>query len=678
MISPALVAARACARRRRLLATTFLAGALTSSGWIEASAQDAAALELPTVEVRSATLVPTSVDRIASSVTVITAAEIERSQKHTVPDILATVPGLNIVQTGAPGGTTSVFMRGTAANHVKLMVDGIDIGDPTVSDGSPDLAQLTAGDIDRIEVLRGPQSGLYGSDAIGGVISITTKKGAGPAKVTAKVDGGSFGTFNQSAGISGSRDAFNYTFNVDHYRTGATPVVPDRWLKPGQSVPDAAYDNKTVSSRLGYDFNDNFSVNWTGRYTDADYYYNVDINNAPSDYRSRQVTHQFFTRGEGVWTALDGRVKSYFGANFTDMYRWIYKPTSAAKATIYDYLGQRYKYDWHSVIDVIPGQTLVVGADHDTDRYRQLPVDKEVVDKGAFVELQSSWADRLFLVSNFRQDEHETFGGHHTYRFAPAVLVPGSETKLKATYGTGFKAPSPFQLYSPNYGNTGLKPEESTGWDAGFEQPIGRNFVRFGAIYFKNDLTNMIQYVQTGTSTGYYGNVAQAKTSGVETFATWFVTADFRVRGDYTYTEATDQATGLELARRPRHKGSVAAEWNPTEALSLRVTALHVGSWYDNYDRNIYMPNTLVSGYTVVNLGGEYKVNDATTMFARIDNLFDKHYENPLGYAKTGIGVYGGVRVSFGEDGWQGKQALRDLVRAANDGAGMGGSDNGL
>jgi vitamin B12 transporter len=646
-------AARVRARRFHLLATTILVSALAPSGWTAASAQNASLPELPTIVV-SPTTVPTPVDRIASSVTVITAADIEREQKRTVPDVLQTVPGLNVVQTGGPGGTTSVFMRGTEARHVKVLIDGIDIGDPSDSTGAADISQLLAGDIERIEVLRGAQSGLYGSDAIGGVISITTRKGQGPAKATASLEGGSFGTLNQTARVSGSQDKFNYAFNVVHLRATATPSVPDRFVSPGSQGIDNYYDNKTISSRLGYDFNDALSVNWTGRYTDAAYHY-------PDDYVTVQenaVSHQFLTRGEAVWSALDGRVKSFFGVNYTDLYRWNtnlgwYSPPTT-------YKGERIKYDWRSVVQVMPGQTLVVGADDQTDYYKNDNtsaingrVDVQNGNKGAYVELQSEFAERFFVVSNVRHDENDAFGGHDTFRIAPAVLLPTTDTKLKASYGTGFKAPSLDQLYgaydygygTPTYGNPNLKPEESKGWDAGFEQPIAGDRVRFGATYFHNDITNLIQFTNMGT---YYTNtnVAEAKTWGVETFASWSMTSRFKLRGDYTYTKATNETTGVDLQRRPNHKGSVTANWNPIDPLTLSATVLHVGSWYDNYDRSNTATDPHVSGYTVVNLAGEYKTSQNTTIFGRIDNLFDKHYENPLGYAKPGIGVFGGVRVA--------------------------------
>ena len=606
-------------------------------------------MALPTVIVTSPTTVPTPVDKIASSVTVITAADIESQQRRTVSDALATVPGLNVVQSGGPGGTTSIFMRGTASNHVKVMVDGIDFGDPSNPTGAADLSQLLTEDVERIEVLRGPQSGLYGSDAVGGVISITTRKGQGAAKARASLEGGSFGTFNQTAGVSGSKDKFNYAFNAAHLRSTSTPTVPWRFVAAGTDRVDNYYDNKTVSSRLGYDFNEYVSLNWVGRYTDSDYRY-------PTQYvpsiQDTQESHQFLTRGEAVVTLFDGRFKNFLGVNYTDLYRWI--TNNGTDPTTFR--GERLKYDWRGVVDVMPGQTLVLGADKQTDTYKKDTnnFSAQNDNKGVYVELQSEFAERLFLVSNVRHDDNEQFGGHDTFRIAPAVLVPYTETKLKASYGTGFKAPSMDELYMDYpawdwYGNPNLKPERSKGWDAGFEQPVAGDRFRFGATYFHNDITDLISWQTTyppGYPWGYttYYNISEAKTYGVEAFANWAVTARFRLRSDYTYTEAIDTLTDQQIARRPRHKGSVTATWTPTDRWQLSGTVLTVSEWFDT-DR-MTGAKLWTDGYTIVNIAAEFKANEQTTIFGRVDNLFDRHYENPSGFLKTGIGVFGGIRVA--------------------------------
>ncbi|MGO9629601.1 MAG: TonB-dependent receptor, partial [Xanthobacteraceae bacterium] len=265
----------------------------------------------------SPTTVPTPSYESASSTTVITAADIESHQYRTVPDALSLVPGLNVVQTGGPGGQTSVFIRGTNSNHVKVLIDGIDVSDPSNPNQSFDFGQLLTGDIARIEVLRGPQSGLYGSDAIGGVISITTKQGSGPPRATATVEGGSFGTFNQRVGFGGSQENFNYVFNVQHYRSTDTPVTPLNQLAPGEHRNNDSYDNWTYSTKLGANITDTFGVNAVARYTQSVLgFTGEDSVNffppAPEALQSTQTDRQFFGRGEAVWSVFDGRFKNFF------------------------------------------------------------------------------------------------------------------------------------------------------------------------------------------------------------------------------------------------------------------------------------------------------------------------------------------------------------------------------
>src|SRR5262249_31748107 len=405
---------------------------------------------LPPVDVVSATTVPTPANQIASSVTVITAADLARDQRRTLPEALATVPGLNIVQAGGPGAQTSVFLRGTNSNHVKVLIDGIDVTDPSNPQQTFDFAHMLTGDIERIEVLRGPQSGLYGADAIGGVISITTKTGQGPPKTYAQVEGGSFGTFNQSAGVSGSQDRFNYRFDVQHWRSTSTPVTPLELLSPGQVRNNDIYDNKTFSTRMGYDFSDAFGVNVVSRYTRAKLGFTGDFNDnfGPDFEQSEQLTHQSYSRGEAVWSLFDGRFKNYFGVAYTNSQNQNTFPQDPNVNGIppgsgpSKNEGTRTKVDWRGVAAVADGQTLVFGLEDEmfgliqSSPFGGVPVASNA-NKAAYVELQSQFAERFFLVSNIRRDDNDAFGGHQTFRLAPAVITPWSETKLKASYGTG-------------------------------------------------------------------------------------------------------------------------------------------------------------------------------------------------------------------------------------------------
>ena len=591
----------------------------------------------------------TSASQIASSLTVITAKDIERDQRRTVPDALSTVPGLNVVQTGGPGGQTSIFMRGTNSNHTKVLIDGIDVSDPSSVNRSFDLGQLLTSDVQQIEVLRGPQSGLYGSDSIGGVISIITKKGEGPPRATGMIEGGSFGTFNQTAALSGAQDRINYAFNVAHFRSTDTPVTPLELLPPGRKANGNNYDNMTYSTKLGADVNENFSVNAVARYTDATLRFTSDSGfpSFPNAAQSTQTVHQLFTRGEAVWSLFDGRIKNYFGVNFTNHWNSNISPGNIAPTIT---TGDRVKYDWHSVTQLAPFHTVVIGAEHETETLQTSTLSAENVNKAGYVELQSQFANRLFLVENVRQDDNDRFGEHPTYRFAPALLIPVTETKLKGSYGTGFKAPTLNQLFVsfPQFGffaNPNLRPEESVGYDAGFEQPLFNDRMRFGSTYFHNDIRNLIAPDRFFTTNI---NIGQATTEGTENFVSAVITDRLRVRTDYTFTRTVDAGTKLELLRRPKEKWSTNVIWNPIDPLTLSATVLHTGSFIDG-NRSFSIPRLLAPAYTVVNLAADYVINDQIKIFGRVDNLFNVRYQNPTGFLQPSLGVFGGIRVaSFG------------------------------
>jgi len=594
----------------------------------------------------SPTGIVTPSGQVASSVTVVTDRDIQAQQSRTVPDVLNSVPGLNVVQTGGPGGQTSVFMRGTNSNHTKVLIDGIDVGDPSTPNGAFDYAHLLTADIQQLEVLRGPQSGLYGSDAIGGVISVITRKGEGPARATASIEAGSFNSFNQSAGVSGSQENFNYAFNVVHVHAGDVPVTPLQLLPPGQKALGNNYDNMTYSTKLGLALNENWTVNSVVRYTDGTLLFTGDSGfpGVPNAAQSSHNVHQLTTREEAVWSLLDGRIVNTFGVDYASNRSSDLAPGDLASTVG---TGERLKYDWRAVTRLAPGNHLIVGLEQQTERLDTADLSAENGNKAGFVELQSSFAERIFVVANLRNDVNDAFGSHGTYRIAPAVIVPLTETKLKASYGTGFKAPSLSQLYQDFpafgfFGNPDLKPEESAGYDAGFEQPLFANRVRFGSTYFHNSIINLITSNDTFTS---YANVGVATTEGTESFVTADVTSQWALRADYTFTRAIDATTGLELLRRPKEKWSATATWRPIDPLTLAATVLHVSDWKD-VSRDGSVSGLTAPGYTIVNLRGDYALSDQVKLFARVDNLFNTHYQNPTGFLAPGLGVFGGIRVA--------------------------------
>ena len=596
----------------------------------------------------SATRVPTPAVEVASSITVITAADIEARQQRTISDVLKDVPGLNVVQTGGPGGVTSVFIRGTNSNHAKVLIDGIDVSDPSNSTGAFDFGQLLTPDIERVEVLRGPQSGLYGSDAIGGVINIITRSGSGPMKLAAGLEAGSFETFNQAARLTGAQDAFHYSVNVTHFHAGATPVTPLDLLPPGETRNDDYNDNLTLSTKLGYQVTPGFDLGLVARYSD------IQLRTTGEDYppplfagvpaaeQTSAATNEYFTRLTAHIVSLDGFLDQTLGLAYSHLRTSTVVPETPAALNT----GERRKADWQGDLRLAQGEILVVGAEYERDQIDE-PIAASVHVGSGYAELQSQLGAHWFSALNVRYDDNSRFGGKTTWRFAPAWVLAATETKLKASVGTGFKAPTLSELYQDFppffFANPDLKPESSTGWDAGFEQGLAQGVVRFGVTYYHNRIHDLITTDVTGTT---YANVGEATTQGIESFIAWQPAKELTLRIDYTYTEATDDVLQQELLRRPKNKGTFLAQWQATRAWLLSLDVLTVGTWVDG-NRDFSIPRLDAPGYTTVNFATSIDLNPHLALFGRISNLLDRHYQNPVGFLQPSIGAYAGIKVTL-------------------------------
>jgi vitamin B12 transporter len=612
------------------------------------AAASSEAEEGPDTIVVTATRIPTPELQVASSISVVTADEIADRQIQTLPDLLKDLPGLNVIQTGGAGGQTSVFIRGTNSNHTKVLVDGIDVSDPSSPSGTFDFGQFLTQDIQKVEILRGPQSGLYGSDAIGGVINVITKSGSGPAQFTAGTEAGSFDTFNQTAGVSGSLERFHYTANVEHYHSGATPVTPLDLLAPGEQRIDDYYDNITGSTKLGFDVTEHFDVGLVARYTDSHLRLTGENeDNFPFDFpdsaQSANDTRQYYTRAIAHLISYDGGLEQTLGIAYSDIKSFETSPENPES----DFFGARVNVDWQGTIRLATDERLVLGAEHQREEMT-VPLSASTTIDSGYAELQSSFDDALFNTLSVRYDDNDRFGSKVTYRVAPAYVIQETGTKLKASLGTGFKAPTLSQMFQnfPDFdffANPNLRPETSLGYDLGFEQSILGDTVRFGATYFRNNIKNLITDNADFTTDI---NVGRAVTQGAETFASYQPLRDLTFRLDYTYTQATDDILHEELLRRPKHKVDLNAAWHATDRLSLNATVLSVSSWIDG-NRDFSIPRLTAPGYTTVDVAASYDLSGHLTLYGRITNLFDRHYENPVGFLQPSIGAFAGIRTRF-------------------------------
>ncbi len=305
--------------------------------------------------------------------------------------------------------------------------------------------------------------------------------------------------------------------------------------------------------------------------------------------------------------------------------------------------GDRVKIDWQGAVRLSADETLVLAAEHDRDAIHE-PISAEVTDSAGAVELQSHLVGNLYSALNVRYDDNERFGSKVTWRFAPTYLIAESDTRFSASAGTGFKAPTLGELYQNFppffFSNPDLKPETSTGYDLGIEQGLSGGTVKVGTTWFRNDIRNLITTDVTGST---YANVGRALTQGVENFISWQPLRTLHLRADYTFTQADDDILHQELLRRPKHKATLDALWQVNDALSFDSTVLYVGSWIDG-NRDFSIPRLTAPAYTTVNVAANFALSARWTLFGRVDNLLDRHYQDPVGFLQPTLGVFAGVR----------------------------------
>ncbi|UCD15061.1 MAG: TonB-dependent receptor [Candidatus Omnitrophota bacterium] len=576
---------------------------------------------------------------VGSSCTVITAEDIERTGKKTVHEVLRDVAGVSVAQSGSFGATTSVYLRGSNVGHTLVLIDGIDAKDPMqMYGGFFDFAHLTTDNIERIEVIKGHQSPLYGSDAIGGVINIITKKGKGKPKLEIFSEGGSHNTFRESMGISGGTEKTDYSFSVSR-------LDSDGISKAVDGAEEDGYQNTTISSKIGYKISDNSELNLTARFTDAetdadDGSYNDDINHT-TWWKNFVGKFSFKQAPTSLW---DHKLSfSYSGTR--RKYKNGPDSVDTTENTHNWYKGEAKKFEWQHNVYPVDWDTLTCGFEYEdergfkdgrraTDRFDR----KKVNNKGYYLQNQFKLWESLYLTPGLRIDDHELSGTETTYKISNLYLISQTGTRLKANWGTGFKAPSVYQLYS-NLGDLNLKPEKSKGYDFGIEQNFFNNNLSLGAAYFHNDFKNLISY---NSSTSKYENINKAKTKGVELEFSFKPIETLKIGSNYTYTKTKNKDTGKKLTRRPQNQIGFNINWAYSQKGNLNLGTSYTGHRWNN------SANTRkIKHYVKMDISTSYNLSDNIQIFGRIENVFDRKYQEVLGYATPGRSFYGGSKVVF-------------------------------
>ena len=607
----------------------------------------------------TATRLETPAKEIASSVTVITKEELEQTKKMTVLEALQEVLGVAIIQNGPAGGAASVFLRGANSEHTLILMDGVELNDPISPSRSFDLAHLTLENIERIEILRGPQSTLYGSDALGGVVNIISKKGQGKPKLSLSSVGGSYSTLISNAGISGSTEKIHYSLAASYFRSAGLSAASTNY--EGNQEKDG-YRNLSLSGRFGFRLKDNLEVDLILRTlktkTDIDNFggaYGDDPNNV-------QEYNALFLKTQIRNLMLNNRWEQKLGLSLVDYDRRHENPTD--EAHLFDsekgsFKSKLFKIDWQNNFFLHETNTLTFGIDYQEEQGESeyhsdgiwgpfssiFPLKRAHI-TGFFLQDQIRLADRFFATLGVRLDEHSQFGSAVTYRLAPAYFIEGTLTKFRATLGTAFKSPSLYQLYAPGtflgpIGDKDLKPEKSTGWDIGVEQQILGGKVMLGATYFYNDYKNLINF----DFLQGYTNIGKAESKGAELLIQARPFDNILFNATYTTFEAKDKDTDTYLLRRPKDKLSVKLNYSFLKKGNINLSLIHIGE-RDDLDFSTW-PSTRVTlpSYTLVNAALSYDLIKNVQIFCRLDNIFNKEYEMIKGYGTPGFSAYGGVKV---------------------------------
>jgi vitamin B12 transporter len=612
-------------------------------------AASAEEIDLPTISV-IANRTPTEDRAVGSAVTIIDREELERRQIRLVSDALRSVPGVAVSRSGPIGNQTDVRIRGAESNQTLVLVDGIEVNDPAFG-SSVDFAHLLTMEVERIEVLRGPQSALYGSDAIGGVVNIVTKKGAGDPKVTASLEAGNRGTVAGNAAIGGGNEGWDYFVSGGGFRTDGFSTASS-WR--GNPEWDG-YRNLTGFAKFGFNPLDNLRFDIVGRLTDfAGMYDGNDPNtfagvvDGPQTFDGKKM----FGRASATLDLFEGRWQQIFGVSgsrqLTDYFDPVFFPSTS------NYEGDKVKFDYQSNLFIDTGDashTLTAAVEREVEHAVFVgfaDVDRTIAQNSIVGQYKLGLGDDLFLTASIRHDMNEMFGDATTWRLTGAYNIDDTGTKLRASWGTGIKNPTLFELfgYFPGYvPNPALRPEQAKGWDLGFDQQFLGGAVVFDATYFDQRITDLIQD-QGNTSVNLPG---VSPVHGVELGLSATVFDPLTVRASYTWSEGFD-ANGVALIRRPEHVASL----NLGYTFLDRRAKVDLGIVYNGETTDLNFPpwpapseTVILPAYVLVNLAGSYRIDDTTELYARIENLFDARYEDVYLYGGVGRLAVAGVRLQF-------------------------------
>jgi vitamin B12 transporter len=610
----------------------------------------------------TATRAPLTLDEIPASVAVLDKAAIDRSQDIGVTELLLRTPGISMSRNGGYGTSTSLRIRGAESEHTVVVIDGVKLNDPSSTGGGFNFANLLAGDIARIEVLRGPQSILWGSQAIGGVVNIVTATPEKPLEGSFDIEAGSRDTVSARAAIGGRTGPLAWRLGGQRFATDGI----SSYAKAFGGKERDGYRNYNLSGRAELALADTISVDLRGIYASG----RVEFDGFSADSADYGLSKEFVGYA-GLNVALaDGRFRNRIAYAYTDTNRDNFNP-DRARPRSFEADGRNKRWEYQGSFDVSDRIHAIFGIENERSSFRsRSPSASLATPLPAFArgkaEITSVYGQLsvepvagLTLNGGVRYDDHNRYGGQTLFA-AGGVWRLATGTVLRASYGEGFKAPGLYQLFS-EYGNVALDPEEAHGWEAGIEQHLFDRKLVIGATWFDRKTVNQIIYngcssgstdplcfVPGDPSTpryGYYLNIARSEAHGAEAAAALSL-GGLTVDGNYSWIVAEDRSPGASfgnwLPRRPRETANASASYAFGFGLELGAAVRWSGKSYDNASNAQRLDD-----YTLIDLRAELKLSDTVKLFARAENIFDEQYMTAYRYGTLGRSIYAGIRGRF-------------------------------
>ncbi len=593
----------------------------------------------------------------ASSITVITDADIKKSANVSVYEVLKSVPGLEFYQVGGPGQVATVMLRGQDAGHVLVIIDGIQQNMTSDPANITDFANIPVNSIKRIEVIRGAQSASYGSEAMGGVINIITKSAEEAPTISITSEAGKFNTFSNRISLAKKAGPLGMMISAGTEQSEGFSSASTAY---GNSERDGSR-NSTFAGKLDYTPLSSLQFALNGKFTKA----KTDMDQFGGRFGDDPTytfdLEEFATRLQSIYSiteiGLDMKLGGTFGRNLRK-YKYDFSVNNASSSTsIYD--GRREKIDYQINFRINELMSATAGYEYEVQdaastflsnsawgEWNSILPDSKSIINSYFIQYKLSVDGSVFLTLGARNDNHSQFGSIFTYKIAPVWFIKSTGTKLKALFSKGFKAPSLTELFDPVYGNKDLQPEQSNSVDVGIEQMIPVSKASIGVTWFHSRLKDML-----GTDALFKSiNINKANFDGVESFIRFAPFDNFGISANYTYLDAIDKGTvpadyDKVLIRRPRNKAAFTVDYSPIADLQCNVELIYVGK---KDDKNFSSGSRLQLGaYQLINVAASYRVTNFAELYTRINNLLDKRYEEVYGYGIPGISAYFGVHLDF-------------------------------